>query len=747
MAAGKTDSSDGTATLGQYELVLKLYDSELGTVWAARENPDATPEQVVAIREVSLGPPVAEETGDLVAEAWEWTADLKHDRLVPSSDVIMGEGRLGIVSQYVEAEPLTTLFRLASVRRLAVPVPAALHIALDILDGLTFLHEQADELSVPPEQVFGGLNPGNVLMTPQGRALLLEPGVCAAACAEKSWTQNPKRTAYLAPELITGDSPPTAATDVFSMGVLLWELLQNKRLFGGLSYAAVSKKVESGTIDRADSSKPAGGEEIPSEVADIVAKALERNADDRYASTAEMADAIRQTGLAAESPDDTGAVVEKLAGKSLSSRRTAIERALKGEVSPTGQSLVPKARGSQPQAAARKGPPPPKKGPPLPPMRGKGAPPVKRGGAAAPGKPPPPKPPKPTGDIVDESTMDIDDDIEVEGGESVGTEFDVPVSEEKPVEPPDSDDGDDDEDDEPATAILTPEEAERQMMDAIKKQKAKEDEQAAEDEADEDEAAADEPDEGEPASGEARPKLAIPRPGADEDEDDEPDTVEKSVDDEEAAEDEAPKEEDDEEQPEDDAAADADQAAGDAAADAERVEDGEAAEDEAAPESGDESEEPVPSEPEPSQPAAAAPAPLPSTPGDEPAADEGSGKKKMLLVAAALAVVVVIVILVTSGGDETAETGATTATPAAPVRTAEPETTTTSTETEEEEEEDAGAAEEEDAGEEDAGEEDAGEEEEDAGEPEPKPAPKPKGPRGPSKPKPTPKPRYVPGDL
>jgi len=94
----------------------------------------------------------------------------------------MGESGLAVVGDYVEGEPLGSLLRLGSVRRVVFPVPVALHVVLGLLDALGYVHERAHDLSVPADYVFGGVGPSTVLLAP----------MVVRACYSPAWPQLPR---------------------------------------------------------------------------------------------------------------------------------------------------------------------------------------------------------------------------------------------------------------------------------------------------------------------------------------------------------------------------------------------------------------------------------------------------------------------------------------------------------------------------------------------------------------------------
>jgi hypothetical protein len=215
--------------------------------------------------------------------------------------------------------------------------------------------------------------------------------------------------AYLAPEALRKEEPVGPTADVFTVGVLLWEMLQNKRLFGGLSFSAVSAKVLEQKITAADAGRAPGSTPVSTALVAVAAKALERDPAARYGTAAEMAAAIRAAGDDVATSAQAAALVEQLAGRTIAGYRNSIA---KGPVPKAAPAPAPAAAaaaaepspapetGSDQGAAAAPVKDAPKPAGDQPPATkaedeakdSKKLPPPKVGGAAASDKLPPKKP-------------------------------------------------------------------------------------------------------------------------------------------------------------------------------------------------------------------------------------------------------------------------------------------------------------------------------------------------------------------
>jgi hypothetical protein len=156
---------------------------------------------------------------------------------------VLEGGGVTLVSDYVEGAPLTTLARLLTTGREARPPGTLVRIVLDALAGL---EATGDEPRYQP----GGFTPDAVMVCSDGRSRLIEPMVQAELGAPRSLGRHQNRVAYRAPEQFDDRVIADGRADVFTFGVILFELLHRKRLFAGLGYDDIAKRVRGAKIPR-----------------------------------------------------------------------------------------------------------------------------------------------------------------------------------------------------------------------------------------------------------------------------------------------------------------------------------------------------------------------------------------------------------------------------------------------------------------------------------------------------------------
>jgi serine/threonine-protein kinase len=161
------------------------------------------------------------------------------------------------------------------------PVEAAVYIALELCKGLAYAHELTDQAGTPLHIVHRDMSPPNVLITKNGEVKIVDFGLAKAnSQLEKSEPGIIKgKFSYLSPEAAMGQEVD-ARTDVFAVGIILWELLAGQRLFLGETDFQTVKKVQAANVP------PVSGinKKVPQELERIIAKALARDPAQRYAA-------------------------------------------------------------------------------------------------------------------------------------------------------------------------------------------------------------------------------------------------------------------------------------------------------------------------------------------------------------------------------------------------------------------------------------------------------------------------------
>jgi len=278
--------SEPLPQLGRYELAAEIARSEWGSLWRGRFSQDGE-ETAVLVRRIPRAEGIHQEQMDLVCEAAWLAIELSHPAVVAVTDVVITPDEVGVVSEQAGEQTLAQLLSLHRASGAAIMSQlAALHVALDVLAGLGAAHALWAELGTSAEPFYGSLEPGSVLIERSGAAKLVDLGL-AGCLASPTWMDPDSECAqYRAPERRRLAARVDARADIFSVGVLLWEMLSNRRLSPSMLQAP--PRAVTGTL--------------PWALGAIVARAIDPDPRERYQSTDEMAQAIRSIAHGSRPP-------------------------------------------------------------------------------------------------------------------------------------------------------------------------------------------------------------------------------------------------------------------------------------------------------------------------------------------------------------------------------------------------------------------------------------------------------------
>jgi len=224
---------------------------------------------------------------------------LRHPNLVAILDAGMHDGYDYLVLEYVHGGSLRDLMQTDDGARVRdVSLEVALAIVRDIARGIHEAHELRDEHGAPLGLVHRDVSPGNVLIGLDGGVKLADFGIAKETRVATLSGSMHGTVTYMAPEQCRGHAFDRRA-DIFSLGVILYELATGTRLFWADNDVASLHKVLAGTVPRPRKVKPS----IAPLLEDLIMSALASDPDKRLANAKSLADALERLG------SDVGAIL------------------------------------------------------------------------------------------------------------------------------------------------------------------------------------------------------------------------------------------------------------------------------------------------------------------------------------------------------------------------------------------------------------------------------------------------------
>jgi serine/threonine protein kinase/tetratricopeptide (TPR) repeat protein len=282
--------------LGPYRILKLLGSGGMGSVYLAY---DERLERHVALKMLTREP--REGAARRVLREARAVARLNHPNIAGLYDVFEHDHEAVLVMEYVDGDPLTSL-----VKSQPVPVDRALDIGLQLVDALRYAHRA--------RIIHRDIKPANVMLTHDGKVKVLDLGLARATVDPGADTQTESETepvpsragtpAYMAPERLVRHAADER-TDVYSVGVVLFELLTGRRPYVAPDLMALAVNVATQSTPRVADTRP----DVPPILDDLIARAMAKDPATRYASAAELHDGlvrVRETlaGRLPKPPED-----------------------------------------------------------------------------------------------------------------------------------------------------------------------------------------------------------------------------------------------------------------------------------------------------------------------------------------------------------------------------------------------------------------------------------------------------------
>lgn len=263
--------------LGRYEVIEELGQGAMGVVYKAR---DPLIDRVVAIKTINLSLAQEEKEeyeGRFYQEA-RAAGRLSHPNIVTIYDVGKSGDVAYIAMEFLEGRELRDILNEGQ----RMPVELVLDVTAQVAMGLAYAHEH--------DIVHRDVKPSNIMVLRDGHVKITDFGIARmASAAVRTQTGmvlgSPK---YMSPEQVTGKTLDQRS-DIFSLGVMLYEMLTGQPPFAGENVNAIMYQ----TLNAVPSSPGSLNPDVPDMLNFIVAKALAKELDDRYQNSRELAEDLR----------------------------------------------------------------------------------------------------------------------------------------------------------------------------------------------------------------------------------------------------------------------------------------------------------------------------------------------------------------------------------------------------------------------------------------------------------------------
>jgi serine/threonine-protein kinase len=300
-ATGKSATGSGKValTFGRYSVLRKISEGGMAELFLARQSGIEGFEKLVVLKRIRKALSHDRQYVAMLLNEAKVAARLNHPHLVATFDLGKMDEQYFIAMEFLHGENLLALMARACAEKTRLPLALACRVVASVLDGLAYAHHQSGLAGL----VHRDVSPQNVIVTYAGGVKLIDFGIAKATqSAHPDLTvagQVKGRFSYMSPEQMRRQ-PLDGRSDVFSTGVLLWELCAWRTLFRRRTPLETMSALLREPIPAPSTVNP----EVPPELDRIVLRALERDREARYPTAQAMRDDLeaflRDKGWAAD---------------------------------------------------------------------------------------------------------------------------------------------------------------------------------------------------------------------------------------------------------------------------------------------------------------------------------------------------------------------------------------------------------------------------------------------------------------
>jgi len=276
---------------GRYQLLERLAVGGMAEIFRAKSIGAHGFEKPVVIKRIL--PELAEDQDfvRMFVDEAKVMVQLQHPKIVQVLDFGQEQDCYFIAMEYVKGVDSLALLRECAHLRLRPTTGIAVHIAAEVLDALDYAHNLGSTVGRPQGVLHRDISPSNIFLSELGEVKLGDFGIAVAMTTKGSTAAKRMKGkyGYMAPELVTGDVTDRRS-DIFSVGVVLAELLMIRRLFIAKSEIEVLLQVRDADLRRLSRH----GSHIPMDLMNLLESALARDPDSRYQDAATFRDALHR---------------------------------------------------------------------------------------------------------------------------------------------------------------------------------------------------------------------------------------------------------------------------------------------------------------------------------------------------------------------------------------------------------------------------------------------------------------------
>ena len=272
---------------GKYTLLRRMAAGGMAEIFLALQRSAGGFEKLIVIKRILPAMNQDKAFIEMLLHEARVAASMSHPNIVQTFDVGQVDGTYFIAMEHIHGEDIRTIVRAMRKKNLSeFPLEHAIAITIGMCAGLAYAHERRDLEGRPLNLVHRDISPQNIVCTFSGDVKIVDFGVAKSSRQSGEDTKDGQlkgKVPYMSPEQAAGQNIDWRS-DIFAVGVLLFELSTGKRLFKGASEFETLKLICDKDYPRPSEVKPG----FPGALDRIIMKALEKDREKRYQSAREM---------------------------------------------------------------------------------------------------------------------------------------------------------------------------------------------------------------------------------------------------------------------------------------------------------------------------------------------------------------------------------------------------------------------------------------------------------------------------
>jgi len=272
--------------LGDYDILGLIARGGMAEIYKAKRKGVKGFEKIIAIKKILSGYGEDDRYIEMFVDEAKIAAELTHPNIVQIYDLGKKDDYYFIAMEYIQGRDLRLILRKLKEQDKTIPEEISLALIIKILEALSYAHSAKDNQGKNLDIVHRDISPPNILLSYNGDVKLTDFGVSKASNKIHQTISGALKgkLLYMSPEQAKGDRNIDHRSDLYSVGVVLFEIITGEKLFLDSSEVRVLKKVQESTII-----KPSEViEDIDPELETIILKALHKERESRYQNASEL---------------------------------------------------------------------------------------------------------------------------------------------------------------------------------------------------------------------------------------------------------------------------------------------------------------------------------------------------------------------------------------------------------------------------------------------------------------------------